>query len=184
MLQKIHDTHGKAIWALLAAFLIYEVLSIWTGRFFISRYGAAGPLLSNIASAAVAILIGAPLIHVLFDQVSNQFSQGLNDPTKLPIDPSERAELQTDVAAYKQERQVVGNALGLIGIAIVGFVLYRIIGVVPIVLSALGWKPESVTSALGSGGAIALSVFIAVVSLIVWFVVLNFVFRKLEAKPS
>ncbi len=69
-------------------------------------------------------------------------------------------------------------------LALVAYVLYRIIGVVPIVLKALGWKSESLTNVLGTGATTAISVFIGVASLILWFVVLKFVFAELEAKPN
>jgi hypothetical protein len=184
VLQKIHDSHGKAIWALLAAFLIYQLIVFLSQPLF-SRFGIAGPLLGSIASAVVAIVGGAWAIHVFFSKISSDADLSkVAESAERAIDPSEKAELQGDVAAYQTGRNEVGNVLGLIGIAIVAFVLFRIVQVVPIVLEALGWKPQALTNTLGSGGTVAVSVAIAVASLIFWFVALNYVFRKLEAQPA
>jgi hypothetical protein len=85
-------------------------------------------LLISIAIAVVSIGLGLGALHMLFNKVTGPNSS---------IDQNEKAELEQDVAAYKKGRDVVGKALGLISLALVAYVVYRIVGVVPGVLSAL-----------------------------------------------
>lgn len=85
-------------------------------------------LLISIAIAVVSVGVGFWAIRVLFNKISGSNST---------LDQNEKAELGRDVAAYNKGRDVVGKALGLISLALVAYVVYRIAGVVPGVLSAL-----------------------------------------------
>ena len=85
-------------------------------------------LLISIAIALVTVGVGLGIIHALFNKITGSNSSA---------DQSEKVELERDVAAYKKGRDVAGKVLGLISLALVAYVLYRIIGVVPGVLRAL-----------------------------------------------
>jgi exosortase/archaeosortase len=85
-------------------------------------------LLISIAIALVSVGVGFGIIRVLFNKISGSNSS---------LDQNEKAELGRDVAAYKKGRDVVGKVLGLISLALVAYVVYRIAGVIPGVLSAL-----------------------------------------------
>ncbi len=183
MLQKIHDSHGKALWALIAAYAIFGIIMLFAPRFHIrGMEQVSSNLLISILTLGASVLLAVVAIHLLFGNAAR--NQGSIFTALGPIDPGEKAEFDTDVTVYEKVRKVVGDVLTVIGLAITAYVLYRIVGVVPIVLSALGWKSESLTNILGNSGTTAISVLIGVASLIFWFVALNFVFRKLEAKPG
>jgi exosortase/archaeosortase len=85
-------------------------------------------LLISIAVAVVSVALGFGIIRLVFSKISGSNSS---------LDQSEKAELGRDVAAYKKGRDVVGKVLGLISLVLVAYVVYRIAGVVPGVLSAL-----------------------------------------------
>lgn len=181
MLQKIHESHGKAIWALIVAYAILGLFMLFLPRLHINGVDqVTSTLLLSIVSAGVSIGLAVIAIHVLFGRMANP-----DVFTMLgPIDAPEKTEFDRDVTIYEKVRAIVGDGLTVIGLALVAYILYRIIGVVPIVLTALGWKSESLTNVLGTGATTAISVFIGVASLILWFVVLKFVFAELEAKPN
>jgi hypothetical protein len=88
----------------------------------------ARSLLISIAIAVVSVGLGLGIIRVLFNRISGSNSS---------LDQDDKAELGRDVAAYKKGRDVVGKVLGLISLGLVAYVVYRIAGVVPGVLSAL-----------------------------------------------
>jgi hypothetical protein len=182
VLQKIHTDHGRAIWALVVAYGILGIFMLFLPRIHINGVAqVTSNLLLSIGSVAVCVVLAVVAIHVLFSQLPD--AGGIF--TMLgPIDAPEKADFDRDVSTYEKVRTVIGDVLTLIGLALVAYILYRIIGVVPIVLTAVGWKTESLTKVVGTGGATAISVVIGAASLLLWFVVLNFVFRKLGAKPS
>jgi hypothetical protein len=163
-MQTILGPHAKAIYALVAAYAIYQTVTVLSALF-LARFGPGGLLLGSVLGAAVAVGLGASIIHLLFER----FAAGH----------------RSDIALSKRGRNVVGRALDLIAIALGGYVLYRIIGVVLDVLSAItAWKGEPMTALVGVYGVFAISVFVGIFSLLLWMAVLNSVFGRLGAKPD